>query len=424
MIDDSNIVGVKLSPLKQIKDNRGKVMHMLRNDSENFVSFGEVYFSWINPGVIKGWSLHKKMILNYAVPVGNIKVVLYDARESSETYKIIQEVCIGENDYRLLTIPNNIWYGFKSLDDKSAMIVNCASIPHDPDEIVRQDIVGSIIPFDWSPLVSVIIPTHNRSQKITNTINSILEQTYKNLELIIVSNGSTDNTAEIIKAIQQKDARVVFREQENSGGPSSPRNHGMKIAKGKYIAFCDDDDIWLPEKLELQISAMEKNFDVALSYTDMTRFDEKGEYYINNGRDVVANLDSLLYKNVVPISSVVIRKNILQEIKDFNESVAVGPAEDYDLILRVAAKFKLHYINKKLLRYWEGGGRTTSGNNDFKIVDALLYLKYQMVCFYFAYRAGNISVHKFILPICYHLAYMGRSIVGIIFKKAKNMVKI
>ncbi len=143
------IDGVKITPLKQIGDARGTVMHMLRRDSDVFVEFGEVYFSTVHPGVVKGWHVHKRMILNYAVPQGEVLVVLYDDRPQSPTRGEVQKVVLGPASYALLTIPPGIWSGFKGLGTETAILANCASIPHDPDEIARRDPGDPSIPYDW-----------------------------------------------------------------------------------------------------------------------------------------------------------------------------------------------------------------------------------------------------------------------------------
>jgi len=143
------IDGVIITPLKQILDERGKVMHMLRNDSEAFNGFGEVYFSCVYPGAIKGWHIHKRMILNYAVPFGNIKFVLYDDRADSTTRGTIQEIFMGPDNYCLVTVPPYIWNGFKGMGMEAAIVANCASITHDPEEIERLDPFSSVIPYDW-----------------------------------------------------------------------------------------------------------------------------------------------------------------------------------------------------------------------------------------------------------------------------------
>ncbi len=144
------IDGVKIISLKQIADERGKVMHMLRDDSEGFAGFGEIYFSCVHPGAIKGWHVHKKMTLNYVVPYGKIKFVLYDDRQGSSTKGEVQEIFLGVDNYCRVTVPPMIWNGFKGIGSETAIVANCASIAHDPDEIDRKDPFDPCIPYDWS----------------------------------------------------------------------------------------------------------------------------------------------------------------------------------------------------------------------------------------------------------------------------------
>jgi dTDP-4-dehydrorhamnose 3,5-epimerase len=144
------IEGVIVKPLRKIPDERGCIMHMLRSDDPEFEQFGEIYFSCIYPGVIKGWHLHHKMTLNYAVPVGMIKLVLFDDRESSPTRGQLQELFIGEQNYCLVQIPAGIWNGFKGIGNQMAIVANCATLPHDPAEIERLDPFSKRIPYDWS----------------------------------------------------------------------------------------------------------------------------------------------------------------------------------------------------------------------------------------------------------------------------------
>lgn len=143
------IEGVFIKPLSQIVDERGKIMHMLRADDPHFDKFGEIYFSVVYPGVVKGWHLHKEMTLNYAVISGMIKLVLYDPREDSSTEGEVQELFIGENNYVLVKIPPGIWNGFKGAGTQPAIVANCATLPHDPDEIERLDPFNNDIPYDW-----------------------------------------------------------------------------------------------------------------------------------------------------------------------------------------------------------------------------------------------------------------------------------
>lgn len=143
------ISGVQVKPLTQILDERGKVMHMLRRDSPDFLEFGEIYFSCVYPGAIKAWHLHTTMTLRYAVPVGRIKLVLFDDRPESPTRGEIQEIFLGSDMYCLVTIPPGIWNGFKGIGTAMALVANCATLPHDPQEILRRDPSDPYIPYDW-----------------------------------------------------------------------------------------------------------------------------------------------------------------------------------------------------------------------------------------------------------------------------------
>ncbi|OGS75598.1 MAG: dTDP-4-dehydrorhamnose 3,5-epimerase [Gallionellales bacterium GWA2_55_18] len=144
------IAGVKITPLRQILDERGKVMHMLKIGDPAFQQFGEIYFSCVYPGAIKGWHIHKKMTLNYAVPHGHIKFVLYDERPESPTLGEIQEIFMGPDNYCLVTVPPMVWNGFKGIGNEAAVVANCATIPHSPDEIDRRDPFDRSIPYDWA----------------------------------------------------------------------------------------------------------------------------------------------------------------------------------------------------------------------------------------------------------------------------------
>jgi dTDP-4-dehydrorhamnose 3,5-epimerase len=143
------IEGVLNRPLRQICDERGRVMHMLRSDDPHFERFGEIYFSVVFPGAIKAWHLHRAMALNYAVPSGRIKLVCYDARDASPTRGNLREFFLGEDAYELVTIPAGVWNGFKGLGLIPAIVANCATMPHDPSEIVRKDPFSKDIDYDW-----------------------------------------------------------------------------------------------------------------------------------------------------------------------------------------------------------------------------------------------------------------------------------
>jgi len=143
------IEGVLIEPLKVITDEKGDVQHMLRCDTPFFTRFGEIYFSSIKAGFIKGWKKHIRQTQHFAVPEGNIKFVLYDDREKSSTKGQVQEVELGVSNYKLLRLPPQIWYAFKAVADGSAKLANCTDIPYDPSESTQLDILDKTIPYSW-----------------------------------------------------------------------------------------------------------------------------------------------------------------------------------------------------------------------------------------------------------------------------------
>lgn len=144
------IEGVRVHPLRQIPDERGKIMHMLRCDAPHFEKFGEIYFSTVYPGAIKGWHVHSRMTLNYAVVTGTIKLVLYDGRGGSRTRGEIMELFLGPDNYNLVQVPPGVVNGFKGVGTEQAIVANCATEPHDPAEIQRIDPLKNDIPYDWA----------------------------------------------------------------------------------------------------------------------------------------------------------------------------------------------------------------------------------------------------------------------------------
>ena len=144
------IDGVRVTPRRQIVDERGKVMHMLRADDPEFEQFGEVYFSAVNPGAIKAWHLHTRMTLNYVCVHGLIKLVLYDGRDESPTSGARMELFLGPESHQLVSVPPGVWNGFKGIAGEPSIVCNCATIPHDPGEIQRMPPDWAEIGYDWA----------------------------------------------------------------------------------------------------------------------------------------------------------------------------------------------------------------------------------------------------------------------------------
>ena len=144
------IEGVLIVPLRQIPDERGKIMHMIRADSDHYEKFGEIYFSVAYPGTIKGWHRHTRQTQNYAVVSGMIKLVLFDSRDNSPTKGELMELFIGEDNYCLVKIPPGITNGYKTYGVRPAFLANCATEPHDSQEMIRIDPFSTEIPYDWA----------------------------------------------------------------------------------------------------------------------------------------------------------------------------------------------------------------------------------------------------------------------------------
>jgi len=143
------IEGVQVIPLRRIPDERGTVFHMLRRTDPHFLEFGEIYFSSVYRGVVKGWHRHREMTLNYACVWGRIKLVVFDDREGSNTRGELLEVFLGPDNYSLVIIPPGVWNGFKGMDEVS-IVANCCTHPHDPSRSERLDPFDNHIPYDWS----------------------------------------------------------------------------------------------------------------------------------------------------------------------------------------------------------------------------------------------------------------------------------
>jgi dTDP-4-dehydrorhamnose 3,5-epimerase len=144
------IDGVQVLPLRRIPDERGTVMHMLRDTDPHFLPIGEIYFSTVYPGVVKGWHRHREMTLQYACVFGRIKLVLYDERDGSATASEVMEVFLGPDDYSLIVIPPGVWNGFKGMSEPHAVVANACTHSHDPSRSERLDPFDNHIPYDWA----------------------------------------------------------------------------------------------------------------------------------------------------------------------------------------------------------------------------------------------------------------------------------
>ena len=214
-----------------------------------------------------------------------------------------------------------------------------------------------------NPLVSIVIPTYNRAHCISQTIKSVIEQTRTDWELIIIDNNSTDNTLEIISNFSDK--RISIRQIENNGIVASSRNLGIKSSKGKYVAFLDSDDWWMPEKLEIALCALECGSD--LVYHDLYKISKLPVVVKDHLRVPTRPLncpvfvDLLTNGNAIVNSSVVVRRSFLQEISGFSEEEDLVGSEDFDGWIRISRLTeKFERLEDVLGYYWDGGGNLTS----------------------------------------------------------------
>jgi glycosyltransferase involved in cell wall biosynthesis len=203
-------------------------------------------------------------------------------------------------------------------------------------------------------LVSVVIPTYNTSNFLIKAIQSVINQTYKNWELIIVDDGSTDQTRQIVEEFQKKDSRIKYFFQNNKG-QGAARNLGIKNTSGNYIAFLDSDDEFFENKLERVISYFEKDKNIGFIYTDAIII---GDYlYKKRMSEIVTPYSGkiytkLLFNNFITTSTVVVKREVLQNCGLFDESNLLRNFEDYDLWLRIAKKYKIEYIPEVLVKYY------------------------------------------------------------------------
>lgn len=144
---NANIDGVLLTPLEIIDTPGGNVLHGMKLDDPGYSGFGEAYFSIVESGIVKGWKRHRQMALNLVVPVGAVRFVIYDDRVVTTTYQMLQEVTLSKSNYQRLSVPPMVWMAFQGVDDQENILLNIASIRHDPREVDRKSV--DEIPFVW-----------------------------------------------------------------------------------------------------------------------------------------------------------------------------------------------------------------------------------------------------------------------------------
>ncbi|MCH7972556.1 MAG: glycosyltransferase family 2 protein [Bacteroidetes bacterium] len=241
-----------------------------------------------------------------------------------------------------------------------------------------------------TPLISVVIPSYNSSEFIRETIESVLNQTYKNFEIIVVDDESSDNTVSILKDLSNKNKRINYYQISHNGRPSVPRNYGVEKSNGKFVAFLDADDIWVENKLKKQISEFEKHPDYILVYSMSVTFGEANlfsPYYevLPLLHKVCKRKQELLNMgNSITCSTVLINKEHFQKVGGFDEDPNLQ-IEDYDLWIRLSELGHFGFVSR-IHTYYRVHGKQFSADWQTK-QDRVKYLSNK--------RGWNLPEYKY-----------------------------
>ncbi|MDF1643113.1 MAG: glycosyltransferase [Pseudomonadales bacterium] len=264
------------------------------------------------------------------------------------------------------------------------------------------------------PLVSVVIPAYECERYIVEALDSVFAQDYVNLEVIVINDGSTDTTLELLKEYKHK---ITILDQSNSGSAVA-RNAGMAIAKGDYIAFLDSDDKWLPGKLQAQVNFLEQNLGFGLVCSNWVTWspDENGDFHsIEVGDDHLASQDGrhfsgwlycdLLFDCVVWTSSVLIRRTIFEQVGDFNAHLRRG--QDYDYWIRASRITKMHKLDQVYAIYRMNNQSVTNRPNEINfgykvLTNAINKWGYQCVS---GKAVDKKLVERYLAEVCFSFAY-------------------
>lgn len=198
-----------------------------------------------------------------------------------------------------------------------------------------------------SPKVSVIIPTYNRAHYITEAIESVLAQTYSHFEIIVIDDGSTDDTREILKKYTDK---MKYLYQPNQG-VAVARNRGLREARGEYVAFLDSDDCWVAEKLEKQVAYLNEHPEVAVVCAEVFLIDSAGCVlrHLRHDPTLPLTFDNLFDQSLVHVPTTLVRKRCVEAVGGFDPSLRTS--QDYDLWLRMSHRWPFHYMDEPLAKY-------------------------------------------------------------------------
>ncbi|MDZ8221837.1 MULTISPECIES: glycosyltransferase [unclassified Nostoc] len=306
-------------------------------------------------------AINAKFQLNLGTPSSNIYDESLLNNQVLDTYRpTLVSSCFPETlyIYRKLNIrevplgkyPNYSWLEKIKPFDMSGAFQDWINIRTLEQKIKKLEVELERTQIQTMPNVSVIIPTYQRADLVSETIESVLAQTYTDYEIIVVNDGSTDNTREVLAQFKDK---ITVIHQENKGLPAA-RNTGIIASRGRYIAFVDDDDLWIPYKLEKQVACFESNPNIGLVYSNMIYFKDNrvfsSKMWPKGSHPSGVLQDWMLFMiDYIPVPTVVVRRECFDEVGLFDETLT--SCEDYDLWLRIIEKFPVHFLNEPVAFY-------------------------------------------------------------------------
>ncbi len=256
--------------------------------------------------------------------------------------------------------------------------------------------------------VSVIIPVYNAEKTIGEALESVAAQTYTDYEIIVVNDGSSDQSESVIKKYMRPPFDITYVEQINKGAAAA-RNAGLRIAKGELIAFLDADDLWDKDKLATAVQAMDANPTVKLVFTDMRHMvndllvhssylHERGYRNLTSGRIY----DNLLKENCIFTPTVMVRRDALNTIGHFDEQLPI--AEDYDLWLRITRQYPVHFIDRPLVTRRRIGSNITEDKKSY--IESCIHLREKLLNIHKEDPARRRIVERQLKRDRYNLGYI------------------
>lgn len=242
--------------------------------------------------------------------------------------------------------------------------------------------------------VSVIIPTYNRSELLKKAVKSLKKQSHQNFEIIIIDDFSTDDTAQVVK--EMDDERIVYLKHDINKGGSEARNTGIRQATGSFIGFLDSDDQWLPDKLEKQLKQFEGKPDVGVIYTGVQVVNENNQPTRKIVPEYKGEILSKLFESncIDTTSSVLVKKEVLERVQGFDASLP--SCQDWDLYIRLAQVTKFDFVKESMVLFYHHSGERITTNKKSVLKGHLsIFEKYKEL----ARKQRKSTFHRFILTI-------------------------